>query len=161
MVLTGMYHSCFLSSLCTCVFNVLWRTNESRYQLAISIVKFPGDVRLILLKSRFDACLEFQVTMLSKLDLKRACKKYWFSKKKVFHQLDSNPQPSQLLYPLSYMAVVFNRMFLDFSPVLLLQPTAECKLITALTHGDKLEVGGWWVYGVRQLIWRCRQSQVR
>ena len=66
-----------------------------------------------------------------------------FQRKKVFHQLNSNPQPldaSQLLYPLSYMGVVFDRMLLDFS--LLLQPTAERNLITALTCGDKLEVGG-------------------
>jgi len=43
---------------------------------------------------------------------------------------------------LSYMVVVFNRMLLEFCPLLRLQPTAECKLITALTCGDKHEVGG-------------------
>ena len=59
---------------------------------------------------------------------------------------------SRLHYPLSYMTVVFDGMLLEFSPLLRLQPTAECNLITALIRGDKLEVGGWWVYGVGQLI---------
>ena len=49
---------------------------------------------------------------------------------------------SQLLYPLSHMAVVFDGMLLEFSPLLRLQPAAEHNLITALTRGDKLEVGG-------------------
>ena len=47
---------------------------------------------------------------------------------------------SQLLYPLSHTAVVFDGMLLEFSPLLRLQPTAE--LITAFTRDDKLEVGG-------------------
>ena len=47
---------------------------------------------------------------------------------------------SQLLYPLSYMAVVFDGILLEFSPLLCLQPAAEHKLITALPCGDKLEV---------------------
>ena len=46
---------------------------------------------------------------------------------------------SQLLYPLSHMAVVFG---VEFSPLLRLQPTAERNLITAFTRSDKLEVGG-------------------
>jgi len=33
-------------------------------------------------------------------------------------------------------------MLLEFSPLLRLQPAAERQLITALTCGDKLEVGG-------------------
>ena len=49
---------------------------------------------------------------------------------------------NQLLYPLSHMAVVFNGMLLEFSPLFRLQPAAECNLITALTRSDKLEVGG-------------------
>ena len=49
---------------------------------------------------------------------------------------------SQLLYPLSHTAVVFDGMLLEFSPLLRLQPTAECNLITTFTRGDKLEVGG-------------------
>ena len=49
---------------------------------------------------------------------------------------------SQLLYPLSHMAVVFDGMLLKFFPLLRLQPAAECNLITAFTRGDKLEVGG-------------------
>ena len=67
-----------------------------------------------------------------------------FEKKSVY-QLDSNPRPpecSQLLYPLSHVAVVFDAMLLEFSPLLCLQPAAEHNLITALTRGDKLEVGG-------------------
>jgi len=43
---------------------------------------------------------------------------------------------------LSHMAVVFDGMLLEFFPLLRLQPAAECNLITALTRGDKLEVGG-------------------
>ena len=51
---------------------------------------------------------------------------------------------SQLLYPLSHMAVVFDEMLLEFSPLLCLQPAAaaECNLITAFTCSNKLEVGG-------------------
>ena len=46
---------------------------------------------------------------------------------------------SQLLYPLSYTAVVFNGMLLEFSPLLRLQPAAEHNLITAFNHGDNPE----------------------
>ena len=49
---------------------------------------------------------------------------------------------SHLLYPLSYMDVVFSEMLLEFSPLLRLQFAAERKLITALTCSDKFEVGG-------------------
>jgi len=42
---------------------------------------------------------------------------------------------SQLFYSLSHMAVVFNGILLEFSP-LRLQPAAEHNLITALTCGD-------------------------
>jgi len=59
---------------------------------------------------------------------------------------------------LSHMAVVFDGMLLEFSPLLRLQPAAEPNLITAFTHSDKLEVG--WVYDVRQLISHCRLTQV-
>jgi len=55
------------------------------------------------------------------------------------------------------MAVVFNGILLEFSPLLRLQPAAERNLITALTRSDKLKV---WVYGVRQLICQCGQSQL-
>jgi len=37
--------------------------------------------------------------------------------------------------------VVFNGMLLEFYPLLRLEPSAERNLITALTRGDKLEVG--------------------
>ena len=40
------------------------------------------------------------------------------------------------------MAVVFDGMLLEFSPLLRLQPAAERNLTTAFTHSDKLEVGG-------------------
>jgi len=43
-----------------------------------------------------------------------------------------------LLYPLSSLAMVFDGMLLEFSPLLRLQPAAERKLITALPRGDKL-----------------------
>jgi len=43
---------------------------------------------------------------------------------------------------LSHMAVVFDGMLLEFSPLLRLQPAAECNLITEFTWDDKLEVGG-------------------
>ena len=49
---------------------------------------------------------------------------------------------SQLHYPLSYRAVVFDGMLLEFSPLLRLQPTGKCNLISALTCGEKLEVRG-------------------
>ena len=49
---------------------------------------------------------------------------------------------SQLLYPLSHMAVVFDGMLLEFSPLLRLQPAAERNLITAFTRRVKLKVGG-------------------
>jgi len=43
---------------------------------------------------------------------------------------------------LSHMAVVFDGMLLEFSPLLRLQAAVERKLITAFTRSDKLEVGG-------------------
>ena len=55
---------------------------------------------------------------------------------------------NQLLYPLSYMAVVFDGMLLEFFPLHCLQPTADHKLATALTRDDKLERGRGWFYGV-------------
>ena len=48
----------------------------------------------------------------------------------------------QLQYRLSHMAVVFDGMLLEFSPLLHLQAAIERKLITAFTRGDKLEGGG-------------------
>jgi len=40
------------------------------------------------------------------------------------------------------MAVVFDGMLFEFSPLLRLQAAIESNLITALTCGDKLEGGG-------------------
>jgi len=37
--------------------------------------------------------------------------------------------------------MIFHGMLLEFYPLLHIQPAAGRKLITALTHGDKLEVG--------------------
>jgi len=61
---------------------------------------------------------------------------------------------------LSHKAMVFDGMLLKFSALLRLQPTTEHNLITALTRGDKLEVGGWCIYDVRQLICWYQQFQV-
>jgi len=81
-------------------------------------------------------------------------------RKKSVHQLDSSlrPQVNCSTHWATYMAVVFDGILLEFFPLHRLQPTAECKLATALTCGDKLEGGRWWVYGVRQLLWQCWQS---
>ena len=48
---------------------------------------------------------------------------------------------SQLHCRLSHMALVFNGMLLEFSPLRRLQVAVERKLITAFTRGDKLEGG--------------------
>ena len=66
-----------------------------------------------------------------------------FEKKKMFAswiQIRDLLNAGQLLYPLSNMAAVFDGMLLAFSPLLCLQPTAECNLITTFTYDDKLEV---------------------
>ena len=49
---------------------------------------------------------------------------------------------SQLHYRLSHMAVVFDGMLLEFSPLLRLQAAVERKLITTFTRSDKLAGGG-------------------
>ena len=82
------------------------RTTKSRYPLAINIFKFPDDVRLILLKSRFDAHLECQVTVVSKLNFKKqnvCAKSLDFQEKKRCSPAGFEPTTScQLYYPLSY-----------------------------------------------------------
>ena len=117
--------------------------NESSYHLAITIVEFPDDVHLISLKSRFDACLECQVTVLSKLNFKkRVCKKYLFSEK-ICSPAGFEPECKSVAIPIELSVLwSFDEMLLEFSPLLCLQAAAERKLITTLTHGDKLEVGG-------------------
>ena len=155
-----MYHSCSLSSLSACAFNALLRTNKSRYPLTINIVEFRDGVQLILLKSCFDECLECQVTVLSKLDfLKHVCKSIDFQKKSV-HHLNSNLQPlerkSAVLPIKLHICCGFQW---NVARVFSTSSAAECNLITTLTHGDKFEVGGWSVHGVRQLICWCWQSQ--
>ena len=48
---------------------------------------------------------------------------------------------SQLRYQMSCLFCGFQRMLLEFSPLLRLQLTAERNLITTLTCDDKPEVG--------------------
>ena len=52
-------------------------------------------MRSISLKSRFDACLQCEVTVLSKLNLKNVFAKVLILKKKSVHHLDSNPRPPE------------------------------------------------------------------
>ena len=81
--------------------------------------------------------------MLSKLNSKNLFAKSIDiqKKKKSVHYLDSNLRPPEC-NPLSYIAVVFDGMLLEFSPFLRLQAAVEYKLIIALTRGGKLEGGG-------------------
>ena len=62
---------------------------------------------------------------------------------------------SQLLYPLSYMAVVFDGMLFEFFSTFLSSTRYRMQADLTVTN---LEVGGW-VYGVRQLICQSQQSQ--
>ena len=93
----------------------------------------------------------------SKLNFKkRVCKKYWFSKKKKsVHQLDSNPLPPECksVVPIEPYGCGFWAWIFSTSSS---STAAEHNLITTFSRNDKLEVGGWWVYDVRQLICRCR-----
>ena len=64
---------------------------------------------------------------------------------KSVHQLDLNPPPPECksaALPIELYGCGFRWNVAQFSLLLRLQPTTECKLITALTCGDKLEVGG-------------------
>jgi len=67
MVLTGMYHSWSLSSFYTCTVK-----NEQR-QISISNHHSRVPKWRTFDSACFDACLECQVTVLSKLDFKRMC----------------------------------------------------------------------------------------
>ena len=85
-----MYHSCSLPSLYTGAV----KSEQKQISISNHQIEFPAGVRLILLKSHFDACLECQVTVLSKLNFKkRACKSMIF--KKFVCQLDSNLWPPE------------------------------------------------------------------
>ena len=53
--------------------------------------KFPDDVRLILPKSRLEACLDYQVTTISKLPKKTCFKKYF--RKQLYTNRYSNSLP--------------------------------------------------------------------
>ena len=90
-------------------------------------------------------------------DKKTCCKKVLTSGKKL--QLDPATSCLKVSYAIDWAAcsVVSKGMLLEFSPLFRLEPIAECKLITAVTCSDKLEVWGWWMYGVRQLICGCQQ----
>ena len=71
--------------------------NEQK-QLSISNhhSQVPRWRALVSLKSCFDACLECQVTLISKLNFKKNVHaEYWFLKKKSVHQLDSNLRPPE------------------------------------------------------------------
>ena len=114
-------------------------------------------MHLISLKSHLDACLGCQVTVAQSWVKKKkhACN-FW--KISVYH-MESNPRPPECKSVALPIELYVPSFLLEFSPLLRLQATAEQKLITALTHGDKLEVWGWWICDLRQLMRRCRQSQ--
>ena len=60
---------------------------------------------------------------------KRVCKQYWFSGKKVFTSWIRSCYllyACQLLYPLSYMAVVFNEMLFEFFSTS--SPSTRCRM---------------------------------
>ena len=65
-----------------------------------------------------------------------------FRKKKSVYHLDSNPRLPECKSVALTIEPYGCGMLLEFSPLLRLQPTAERSLITVLTRGDKLEVGG-------------------
>jgi len=104
--------------------------NEPK-QLSVSNQHFrvPDYVRLILRKSCFDACLECEVTVLSKLNSKkRVCKSIDSKKTLLFNtwiRTRNLLNASQLHYRLSHMAVVFDGMLLKFSPLLHLQAAVD------------------------------------
>ena len=107
-----MYNNCSLSSPYTSAFNTLHCTNERSYQLAINIIEFPDDVCSISLKFYVDTCLQCQLTVLSKLNL--CMQKVLILKKNLFTSWIRTHDPlnaSQLLYPLSHMAIVLPQVF--------------------------------------------------
>jgi len=105
-------------------------------------------MRSILLKSRFDACLECKVTVLvlSKLNSKKhVCKSIDIQKNNLF---TTWIRTRNLLYASPSCSTdwaVFDGMLLEFSPLLYLQAAVERRLITTFTLSDKLEGGRWWV----------------
>ena len=111
---------------------------------------------LISLKSRFDVRLECQVIVLSKLNFKKMCmqKVLIFEKTKICSPAGFEPECKSVALPIEPYGCGFGwnvaRVF----------STSSSMLITAFTHGDKLEVGRWWVYDINQLICRCGQSHV-
>ena len=129
-----------------------------------------------MLKSHFNAFLECQVTVSTKLKQKKnkkknkqtskknmlACKNYEFWKKKSslgFWTPTLWMQVSCTTYR-TFCAVVLNGMLLDFSPLLCPQPAAGHKLITVLSCSDKLKAGEWYFFfGIKQLICQFQQFQ--
>ena len=64
---------------------------------------------------------------------------------KTVHQLESNLRPPEcksVALPIEPYGCGFQWNVARVSPLLHLQPPAECNLITAFTCSDKLEVGG-------------------
>ena len=110
-------------------------------------------MHLILLCFHFDACLECQVTVISKLNFKKNvnAKHMIFKKKSVTSWIWTRDllNASQLHYPSSYLCCGFQW---NVARVFFLQLAAEYELITALTRGDKLEVGGWFAYDVGSML---------
>ena len=129
------------------------------YRLIINIIEF---LHLILLKFRFDAY--FECGMKANIKKKTCIQNVWYLEKKYCSPAGFKPATSWMQVSCSthwaITVVVFNRILLEFSPVLHLQPAAEHKLTTALAHYDKLKVGRWWVYVIRQFICWYRQSHV-
>jgi len=150
--------SCSLSSLYTSAFNVLLRTNKSRYPLAINIFEFPDDdVHLILLKSHFNACLECQGTVLRKLKFKSVHAKSIIFGGKMYTNWDSNSLPHACeSFALTTALYVLSSLQWNVALLLRLQPVTERKLNSTWTDVDNLEVGRQWVYGIK--CW-CQQFQ--
>jgi len=102
-------------------------------------------VRSISLKSRFNACFECEVTVLSKLNSKkRVCISIDIQKKNV-HHLDSDPRPPEcksVALPIEPYGCGFQwNVAQVFSTSSSCQAAVERKLIPAFTRGDKLEGG--------------------
>ena len=125
--------------------------NERKQILAITIVEPTDDVRLISLKSRFDAYLPSTTWNAKYVSATKAGKKTCTQKVLVFEKKQKTKcSPAGFEPATSWMQVSCSThwaMWLWFSmeccSLLRLQPAADCKLITTLPRGDKLEVGGW------------------
>ena len=80
--------------------------NEQK-QLSISNqhIRVP---RWRVFKSRFDVCLECEVTVLSMLNSKKCvCKKYWYSKKKSLDSIPGPPECKSVALPIELSVLWF------------------------------------------------------